>query len=47
MGKTISIKFDQSKKGQKDALKIMSILRKNIPKKEKEEKMKNFDNDIH
>jgi hypothetical protein len=47
MGKTISIKFDQSKEGQKDALKIMSVLRKNIPKKKKREKMKKFDNDIH
>lgn len=36
MGKTISIKFDQSKEGQKGALKIMSILRKNIPKKKRE-----------
>jgi len=38
MGKTISIKFNQSKEGQKLAHKIMETLRKNILKtKERKE----------
>ena len=38
MGKTVSIKFDHSKKGQKLALKIMETLRKNIPKNKERKK---------
>jgi DNA topoisomerase IA len=38
MGKTISIKFDQDKEGQKLAYKIMNVLRRNVPKTKERKK---------
>ena len=46
MGKTISMKFDQSKEGQKFASKIMGVLKKNIPTRRAEDRLKKIANII-